>query len=138
MDEMEMNHNEIDMAMWKDLQEYAPPKNLSGQNEVSGAIKPKAASGEMQGQGAYHSTQSLQAEVKEEPDTPFWRKIRWAPASDKHAWHEFNVVDISEILETTLRGSVDKRLMTMFKIIIIYAAGKFRYDEREKKKEKSY
>lgn len=89
--------------------------------------------GETQGREAHHSAQSLQAEVQVGPDTPFRRKIKWPPASNKHAWHEFDV-DISEILKITSRGSVDKRLTTMSKIIISYAAGKFGYEERKEKK----
>ena len=50
---------------------------------------------------------------------------------DKKSWNNFNM-DMSKILEITLKGSVDKRLMTTTKIIISYAVECYGYEEGKK------
>ena len=56
------------------------------------------------------------------------KKIKWPTAKDKKAWHDFDK-DIIEILEITSKGSVDKRLITIAKIIAIYAAKRYGYEK---------
>ena len=87
----------------------------------------------VQGREAHHSAQSLQAEAQNQSGTPktFGKRIKWPATTDKKAWHDFDEY-ISEILEITSKGSVDKRLKTTAKIIVSYAAERYGYKEEKK------
>ena len=84
---------------------------------------PPGETQEVQGREANHSAQSLLAGAQDLPGTPktFGKRIKWPAATDKKAWHDFDE-DNSEILEITAKGSVDKRLVTIAKIIVSYTA----------------
>ena len=115
------------------MQKYTRVKNTSGSDDVSGGIKPGAAPEKVQAREGHHSAQSLQAEAQDSPGTPktVGKRIKWPAATVKKSWHDFDE-DISEILEITSKGSVDKRLLTTAKIIVSYAAERYGYEERKK------
>ena len=95
---------------------------------------PLGVTPEFQGREAHHSAQSLQAEAQDLPDTPktFEKTIKWPATTDKKTWHDLDQF-ISEILEITSKGSVDKRLITTTRIIVSYAAERYGYEERKEK-----
>ena len=122
------------MPMWKSMQEYTWFKDPSGQTKVSGwknseVLRTGVSPGEMQkvhGQEAHHSAQSLQAEVTE--TCTAFRKIKWPIATNKNAWHNFDI-SIGEIVNLSVKGSVENWLLTMSKIIISYAKAQCGYME---------
>ena len=76
------------------------------------------------GQESYHSAQSLQASVPLTLGKESRKKIKCAPANNKGAWQDFDN-DICEIIQSAMKGDVERRLSFMTTIITSLASERF-------------
>ena len=99
-------------------------KCLEGGNREQHAGASPGKTEEVQGQESYHSAQSLQASVPLTLGKESHKKIKWPPANNKGAWKDFDN-DICEIIQSAMKGDMERRLSFMTTIITSLVSERF-------------